>query len=354
MQVIKLADQSPKEVINQAIEVLGRGGLVIYPTETVYGVGVDATSTEAVEKLLAYKSRREGKPLSIAVADQQMAAEFVELNEQAEKLYQRFLPGPYTIVSRGKGVVAPGVESEFGTLGTRIPDYPLVLELVKKFGKPITATSANASGKKRPYTVQDVLDNLSAKQQSLIDLIIDAGELPRNEPSTVIDTTLSTPLTVRGQFAEGGQQFTTHSDQETRDLAGKLVLKNWNQIKEQGLLIALNGELGAGKTVFTQGVAKFLQINEPISSPTYSYMDEYDYQRHGVEGKLHHLDMWKVDSQEIFEQLGVSKLIKPNNVVVIEWWQQIANYWDLKPDLLINLEEIEENSRQITVEEKHG
>lgn len=357
MEILKLTKPSveaSKAVVKKAVAVLRAGGLVIYPTETVYGVGVDATNPTAVEKLLAYKSRREGKPLSIAVADRAMAEQYVALTDQAKQFYKRFLPGPYTIVSASLGQVAPGVESEFGTLGVRIPDHPLVLELVKELGKPVTATSANASGQKQPYTVSDILDNLSAKQTELIDLVIDAGTLPRNDPSTVVDTTLTTPLTIRGNFLESATAFTTHSAQETRDLAGKLLLKHWETAKTQGLLIGLDGELGAGKTVFAQGAAAFLKIDQPVTSPTYTYMNEYDYDRHSTRGKLHHLDLWKIDSQEAFDQLQVETLLQPRNIVLIEWWGHIHRFWTgKKPDLTAHLEETEEG-RSIIVQEKNA
>lgn len=354
MQIVKLAESSLEVVAQQAAEVLAAGGLVIYPTETVYGVGVDATNAAAVEKLLAYKSRREGKPLSVAVINQAMAEEYVELTEQAKKFYERFLPGPYTIVSKGKGKVATSVESEFGTLGVRIPDYPLVLEMVKVLGRPLTATSANASGEKRPYTVADVLGRLSEKQKSLIDLIIDAGELPRNEPSTVVDTTLATPLVIRGDTIQSAESLVTHSAQETRDLAGKLVLKHWEKLKKQGLLIGLDGPLGAGKTVFAQGVAQFLKIEGPIASPTYTYMTEYSYRRHGIEGMLYHIDAWKIDTPELFAQLNIDQLLQANNVIVVEWWEQVGHWWKgREPDLLVyeDPEDVDEHSRTITFKE---
>lgn len=353
MKILAVKKNSVESVVKQAIAVLRAGGLVIYPTETVYGIGVDATNPTAVKKLLAYKARREGKPLSIAVTNQAMAEQYVELTDQAKQLYTRFLPGPYTIVSAGKHVVAPGVESEFGTLGVRVPDYPLVLELVKQLGAPITATSANASDEKRPYSTSDIFDRLSTKQKALIDLVIDAGVLPKNKPSTVIDTTLSTPLVVRGDRAQGAQIFETHSQAETQALAGKLILKYWNQVKKSGLLIGLSGELGAGKTVFAGGIAQFLQIAEPIASPTYTYMNEYAYNRHGVVGKFHHLDLWKIDSPAAFERLGAPRLLQPNTVVVVEWWQQAAGYWpkDQLPTLLIELTETSQDARKISVTE---
>jgi len=312
---------------------------------------VDATNQEAVDKLLAYKSRREGKPLSIAVPNQKIAAEYVEINEQAQKLYERFLPGPITVISKSLCKVASGVESEFNTLGVRIPDHELILKILKEFGKPITATSANVSGKKRPYQVQDIFNNLSNKQQDLIDLVLDAGGLPKNDPSTVIDTTLSTPTTLRvGKIKiSSGESLTSKSEDETKKIAGTLMLKHWNQIREKGLVIGLDGVLGAGKTIFTKGVAEFLQISETITSPTYSYIEEYDYKRHGINGKLYHIDLWKIESEEELKRLEMEKLIAPNNVIVIEWWDQGKKYLEKITDLKILIEEDRQKNRKITI-----
>jgi L-threonylcarbamoyladenylate synthase len=353
---------STSEILTQALQTLSSGGLVIFPTETVYGAGVDATNPKAVEKLLAYKARREGKPLSIAVTDQAMAEKYVELNDQACALYRQFLPGPVTVVSKAKSPdqmpsgylsnnstinqsvndsatppIAPGVASEFGTLGVRIPDHPLILELVRRLGRPITATSANASDQKRPYAISDILDNLSEKQKSLIDLVIDAGTLPPNKPSTVIDTTLSTPVTLRaGDLSEQDKRFANQptltlesgSEQETKDIASRLLLKHWNQVRRGGLVIGLDGALGVGKTVFTKGVAEFLKIKDTLTSPTYTYIEEYPFERHQTSGTLYHLDMWKVESEEEFKRLEVGKLLGPNKVVVIEWYSQVSDYFE--------------------------
>lgn len=332
MLILDVNNESTPAVLEQAVKVLQAGGLIIFPTETTYGAGVDVTNPVAVQKLLTYKSRREGKPLSIAVADQKQAEKYVELNDQAKTLYRQFLPGPVTVISKVlPGTVAPGVASEFGTLGVRIPDYPLILDLVRMLGRPITATSANGSGKPRPYTIESVFKNLSAKQASLVDLVLDAGTLPSNPPSTVIDTTMSTPVTVRsGKVAVDQAGNNDHrtlvstSEDETLSLAGKRCLMHWGDITEKGLVIGLNGPLGVGKTVFAKGVAKFLWIDEKITSPTYSYIQEYDFKRHDTAGKLYHLDMWKVDSEEAFERLEIGSLLMPSNVLVIEWFDQVA------------------------------
>ncbi|MBP9820254.1 threonylcarbamoyl-AMP synthase [Candidatus Woesebacteria bacterium] len=329
---IDLNTTKPGTVLAQTCDILKQGGLVIFPTETTYGAGVDATNPKAVDRLLRYKSRREGKPLSIAVSSQSMAEQYVELNEQARTLYQQFLPGPLTVISKARaGAVAPGVVSEFNTLGVRIPAYTLILDLVSHFGKPLTATSANASGKARPYQIDALLRQLSEKQKSQIDLILDAGKLPANPPSTVIDTTLSTPLTVRqGKLKlasdDAVEQLTTHSPEETKQIGGKLLLRHWNQLRNQGLLITLDGQLGTGKTVFAQGAGEFLGLQQPLTSPTYTYIEEYPYTRHGVTGVLYHLDLWKVDSTEQLERLHLADLFQPNNLILIEWSNPHESY----------------------------
>ena len=362
-------------VVAEVVRVLRAGGLIIFPTETTYGAGVDATNQAAVDKLLAYKTRREGKPLSIAVTDLAMAQQFVEVNESAQKIYDQFLPGPVTVVSKSLGKVATGVASEFGTLGVRIPDYPLVIEIVKKLGHPLTATSANASGKKRPYSIPDLLNTLSEKQKSLIDLVLDAGTLPPNPPSVVIDTTLSTPVTMRAGILEDAIRQSTvdvgnqalgnraectvydtfaqttlisSSEAETKSIAGRLLLKHWNDVKETGLVIGLNGPLGAGKTIFVKGLAEFLQIKEPVVSPTYTYMQEYHFVRHGVKGKLFHLDLWKIDSAEELARLELKELFQPNTVVAIEWWGQVKSWLPqlLRLKNLIEVNIIDDDSQQ--------
>lgn len=97
-------------------------------------------------------------------------------------------------------------------------------------------------------------------------------------------------------------------------------------MKERGLVIGLDGPLGVGKTIFTKGVAEFLGITETVVSPTYTYREEYDFERHGVRGQLFHLDLWKVDSVAQAERLEIEQLLIPHTVTVIEWWSQVDEY----------------------------
>jgi len=363
MKILKVNESNQTKVIDEIVQSLSRGELIIFPTETTYGAGVDATNQAAVNKLLSYKTRREGKPLSIAVPDINLAEQYVEINETARKFYATFLPGPFTIISESKHKTAQGVESEFGTLGVRIPAYQLDLDFLKAFGKPVTATSANAASKPSPYSIEDLFKNLSEKQKSLIDLVIDAGELPRNKPSTIIDTTLSAPVELRqGDLAVEGVariedrevDFISESEQETKDIAKRLLLKNWKKIKTTGLIVGLDGELGVGKTVFTKGIAEFLQVKDTITSPTYNYVNEYDFVRHEVAGKFYHFDVWKVGTKEELERLDFYKILKPHHVIVIEWWQKISGFVsDLEVGLLeVRLSENDKGQRELRVRQK--
>ncbi|HRX44347.1 MAG TPA: L-threonylcarbamoyladenylate synthase, partial [Candidatus Dojkabacteria bacterium] len=126
--------------IKEAVKVLKNGGLIVYPTETCYGLGGDATNPKALKKIMQYKKLRGSKPISIAVANRKMAEEYVDINEMADNLYENYLPGPITVISISKGKLVPPVVSIQNSVGVRYPDYPFTLEMLEKFGKPITAT----------------------------------------------------------------------------------------------------------------------------------------------------------------------------------------------------------------------
>jgi L-threonylcarbamoyladenylate synthase len=325
MKIIK----SGRDVVDKVCQILDEGGLVIYPTETLYGIGADATNPKAIKKLNEYKDRPFGKPYSIAVTDQKMAENFVELNTPAKNLYKVFLPGPLTVVSKGKHKLAPGVESEEGTLGVRIPDYKLVTEIVRKFGKPITSTSANASYKKRPYTIADILKNISIKQKGLIDLIIDAGDLPHNEPSTVIDTTLDDPVILRqGEIKLASKnEVLSKSEESTQNLAKEIWQKYEGHLRKRAIVFALQGDMGTGKTQFTKGLARAMGITELVTSPTFALENEYSSTVHSSRSTVHlyHFDAWRLENSDELRNLGFEDLVKNKSVVAIEWAERVAD-----------------------------
>ncbi len=320
MKIVKIKNLTAE----QAVRVLREGGLVVFPTETMYGIGADATNVGAINKLVRYKKRPFGKPFSIAVADEKMAEEYVILNQTAKKLYKNFLPGPMTVISRvkiqdSKLRLAAGVASELGTVGIRIPDYALVIEMVKGLGKPITATSANASYKKRPYKINDILQNISERQKDLVDLIIDAGELPHREPSTVVDTTADDTVVLRqGEVMMGSQnEILSRSPESTQNLGKELWQKYEQFAGYRAIVFALSGPMGAGKTQLTKGLARAMGITEEVVSPTFNL--ELDY-----ENKLVHIDAWRMAGGEELKGLGFEKKISDKSVVAVEWAERVA------------------------------
>lgn len=322
---MKILKETPK-VIDEVVEHLKNGKLVFMATETVYIAAVDATNTNAVKKLVKFKNRPFGKPFSVGVTNIKMAEKYVELNDSARDLYKKFLPGPVTVVSDGKHTVAPGVEAENGTLGIRIPDYKFVMNVIQKFGKPITTTSANASYQRRPYKLSDILENISLKQKGLIDLMVDAGELPLNEPSTVIDTTLDNPTVLRqGEIKlKDKNEVYSRSEENTQNIGKELWQKYESYLGKRALVFALVGEMGAGKTQFTKGLAKAMGIKELVTSPTFSLLEEYEVPK-SLFG-LEHFDAWRLSDSNEMEALGFLKMIEnKNKILSIEWADRVSD-----------------------------
>jgi L-threonylcarbamoyladenylate synthase len=185
MEIIK---RNEKDIIKKAVKILKQGGILIFPTETCYGAGVDATNQAAVNKLSKYKKQRKNKPFSIAVKDIKMAKRYIKKNTLSEKLYERYTPGPITIISKSKKKLALGVESNKETIGIRIPKNDLILKIIKKFNKAITATSANISNQPSPYSIKQLLQETPEDNLKLISLIIDSGKLKKTKTSTIVDT----------------------------------------------------------------------------------------------------------------------------------------------------------------------
>lgn len=174
--------------IKAAAELLRQGEVVSFPTETVYGLGADATNDQAVKKIYEAKGRPADNPLIIHVADLDQIAEYaVEVSEKAETVMQHFWPGPCTIVLKKKGPLAPTVTAGLSTVGIRMPSHPIALELIRACGKPLAAPSANSSGKPSPTAAEHVYRDLNGK----ISGIIDGGETGVGLESTVLD--LSNP-----------------------------------------------------------------------------------------------------------------------------------------------------------------
>jgi L-threonylcarbamoyladenylate synthase len=326
---MKRIDVSDPELLSEVARVLGEGGLIIYPTETSYGLGADATNPQAIEKLLAYKGNRLNKALSVAVADRQMAEAYIIMNPTAKQVFASLLPGPVTVVAASQGKVAPKVESERHTLGIRYSSLPLVSQLVEALGRPITATSANTSGSKQIFSFEEWQRYVPASRQELIGLFVDGGKLPVKAPSTVVDTTLDNPEVLRqGELVldKSASRWPSGSVEATIALGQKLIEQQSDLLAAQPLVIALQGELGAGKTHFVKGVAQGLGIRETVNSPTYTIMHEFPYETVKSKGVLYHIDTWRLFEGEGVEDLQLEERLGPGTVVAIEW-QQKAREW---------------------------
>lgn len=164
--------------IEKAVEVLLRDGLIVYPTETLYGLGGDALSDEAVLKVFEAKGREFHKPVSIAVSDNDMIRVVGVVDEIAEAFIQEFLPGPVTIILKARSIIPKMLTAGTGKIGIRYPDHEIALAIISKFDSPITATSANISGGPDPVVLN--LCNVP------YDYAIDYGPLP-GISSTVVD-----------------------------------------------------------------------------------------------------------------------------------------------------------------------
>jgi L-threonylcarbamoyladenylate synthase len=186
--------QRMKDVIDKAVHLLRAGKLVAFPTETVYGLGADATNPVAVGRIFAAKGRPATNPLIVHVADARIARRYAkQWPKEAEELALRFWPGPLTLVVPKADAIVPEVTAGLETVGLRSPDHPLALALLKAFDGPIAAPSANRSNRVSPTTADHVRRELG----DAVDLILDGGPCHVGIESTVLDLTRPTPLILR-------------------------------------------------------------------------------------------------------------------------------------------------------------
>ncbi|MFZ2152611.1 MAG: L-threonylcarbamoyladenylate synthase [Microgenomates group bacterium] len=357
------------EDIEKAARIIKDGGLVIFPSDTVYILAVDPRSQSATDKLLAFKNRWTGKAISIAVADKKMAQDFVKLSENAENIYANLLPGPFTIVSEGKHKVAKGIEAENGTLGIRIPDNQWIMDLVKAVGGPVTATSANLSGRTPHYSLASFVKTLSQKKLMMIDMMVDSGKLPRNKPSTVIDATEpEIKILRRGDLIVGkSQTLISKSEKETEKIAEFLLNKSLSATpllpltrERKPLVFGLSGDLGCGKTVFSRKIGQLLGVKEKITSPTFVIYNEYliseqlsvnSYQCK----KFLHFDLYRLGNKYEFEEIKFLEQFPSTSselVACIEWPENMGEEYLNKLKKItnyipINFSYVDETTREI-------
>ena len=193
-RLLDAAGTGAEAALAEAARILRAGGLVAFPTETVYGLGADATNPEAVQRIYAAKGRPSDNPMIVHIADPaDLPARVAAVPAVAGRLIARFWPGPLTLVFPRSPLIPDVVTGGLDTVAVRIPDHPVALRLIALAGVPIAAPSANLSGRPSPTTAQHVWDDL----QGRVEAIVDGGETGVGLESTVLDVTRQPPVLLR-------------------------------------------------------------------------------------------------------------------------------------------------------------
>jgi len=193
MEYYELHPETPQlRFINKAIDVLSRGGVIIYPTDTVYGIGCDIFNKEALEKIFSIKNDSNNKLFSFVCSDLKDIAKYARVSDYAYRTMKHLLPGPYTFILPAAKLVPKKLWSKRKTVGIRVPNHAVTLTLVKEFGHPIISTSTtNRKGEVLidPFEIRNIFN-------SQVDLMLASGNLS-GDPSSVIDLSAEAPEIIR-------------------------------------------------------------------------------------------------------------------------------------------------------------
>ena len=195
-KIFSVTENNYSSAVNASAEALKNGGLLVFPTETVYGIGVNALDTDALLRLYSKKQRPLDKPLLMHISGIDMAEEIAELDDRSRELIRRFSPGPLTLVVKRKPLL-PGIAVSGGdTVGLRFPSNQLFLDIAKAFGGPIAATSANISGCKSAVSDEDLSPVID-----IADVILKDGSCELGLESTIVSMVGESPKILRqGSF----------------------------------------------------------------------------------------------------------------------------------------------------------
>ena len=383
MNSLSLNKNNLLTVLRKTVAILKKGGLVIFPSDTVYGLLVDSTNQKAVEKLIEFKERPKGKPISVFVSKVRTIDTLCKLNNKQKKILDEIFPGPFTVVldykNNKKFNINKLLLSEKNTLGVRIPDFEPVNKLVEYFGKPITATSANTSGTNPYYSIVTLLKNLSDKKKRLIDLLVDAGKLQLNKPSTVVDLTADKVVELRSWdlSLKNVKKYVSNSATDTKKIAVKFI-KDAIINQKKPIVAILQGELGSGKTIFTKGAGEYLGIKDIISP---SFVTYYEYEilcqkyhsgkskqaftpgviavlnqrghPRGVSNKFVHADFYYIKDDDEIKDLKLENYLDDKNILFIEWGEKGGAFVDeikKRAEIyLINIKYLSQIKREIKI-----
>jgi tRNA threonylcarbamoyl adenosine modification protein (Sua5/YciO/YrdC/YwlC family) len=193
MERLQIDPLHPKgKHLRRAVEVLRKGGVIIYPTDTIYGLGCDIFNKDAVERIYQIKGKSWKSPLSFICPDLKEISRYAYVSNAAYRIMKRGLPGPYTFVLPATPLVPKLLLSKRKTVGIRVPDHPICHALLEEFGGPIVSTSVTGPG----GDPLNLPEEIEAHFRGIVDLMLDVGPLGL-VPSTVIDLTGETPVVVR-------------------------------------------------------------------------------------------------------------------------------------------------------------
>jgi L-threonylcarbamoyladenylate synthase len=193
-RIVSFHEADSLSVLKHAGEIISKGGLVAFPTETVYGIGANALDPEAVKKIYIAKGRPSDNPLIMHISHSDMLKAYVEeITPAALLLIEHFWPGPLTLVFKKTSLVPSCITGGLNTVAIRMPNHPIAQKIIEYAGVPVAAPSANLSGKSSPTRGKHVIEDLAGR----VDMIIDGGKATLGLESTVLDVTLDTPCILR-------------------------------------------------------------------------------------------------------------------------------------------------------------
>jgi len=179
--------------IREASKIVKNGGLIVYPTDTVYGLGCDPFNVRAVKRVFKVKGERKDKPLPILASDIKFIEKIAYINEKAKKIAEGYWPGPLTLVVPKKPVLPSIVTCGLASVGVRIPNHTVAIQLINLCNGLLIGTSANKTGEKSPKTAQEAYEQLSEQ----VDMFLDGGPTPLGQESSIVDLTSGKPKMLR-------------------------------------------------------------------------------------------------------------------------------------------------------------
>jgi L-threonylcarbamoyladenylate synthase len=193
----KVYSEAPDtKVLEHAARLINKGEVVVCPTDTGYAFSANALNTRAIVKVFGLKGRSFNNPIHMAVSSIIEAEKYAQVSDIARQLAKRFLPGALTLVLPKKETIPSMLVAGMNTIGIRIPNERIMLQLLAKVGKPLTTTSANISGRPTPYAVDEIINNMGDNIKGVA-MILDRGQISSRELSTIVDLTANPPQLIR-------------------------------------------------------------------------------------------------------------------------------------------------------------